>query len=193
MTAPTLIGGCDIETTGLSQEDGHRIIEIAVVIRTPQGAPVGRWSTPVNPERGIDEDATKIHGKRLEDLLAAPTWSVVAPKLSALLAKLPYCVMHNGIGFDAPFIYRELLRAGQPLPRMAITDTMVQGRWATPDGALPNLKALCFACDVPYDPEAAHGADYDVDVMLDCFFKQLPRGFFTLATAPYELPPLEKK
>lgn len=55
---------------------------------------------------------------------------------------------------------------------------MVQGRWATPMGKYPSLKELCFACDVPYDPEKAHGAEYDVDMMMQSFLFGYKLGFF---------------
>lgn len=188
-----IAAGLDTETTGLEQEKGHRIIEVAVVLRDlDTGARLGKFVQRINPKRPIDPDAEKVHHIKFEDLVACPTWEEIGPKLSALLGKCHYHIIHNA-EFDAPFVLRELQRIGAPLPQLRIIDTMQQGRWATPDGTIPNLKALCFACDVPYDTEAAHAAEYDVDVMLDCFFKQFPRGFFQLPTAPYELTSLKEK
>ncbi|KCY89039.1 hypothetical protein J831_3542, partial [Acinetobacter baumannii 25691_8] len=39
---------------------------------------------------------------------------------------------------------------------------------------------LCFALNIDYDPNAAHAADYDVDVMMQCFFAGLDRGFYKI-------------
>jgi DNA polymerase-3 subunit epsilon len=89
-------------------------------------------------------------------------------------------VAHNGNGFDLPFIAAELLRIGSPVPNVQSVDTMLDGRWATPNGKYPNLEELCFAMDVPYDQKLAHSAEYDVNVMLDCFFKALKMGFYKL-------------
>jgi len=188
-----ILAGFDTETTGLEQEKGHRFIEVAAILcDLDTGERLGKFVQRINPQRPIDADATAVHGIKFEDLVHCPTWEEVGPKLSALLSRCHYVVAHNGIGFDAPFVLRELLRIGAPLPELRIVDTMLQGRWATPDGMVPNLGTLCFACDVPYDPEAAHAADYDVEVMLACFFKQFPRGFFTLPNEPYRLPTSEK-
>ena len=66
---------------------------------------------------------------------------------------------------------------------------MVQARWATADGMQPSLKALCFACGVKYDEGKAHGALYDVEVMLESFFGQYRRGFFQLPTVAYQFKP----
>lgn len=185
----SLIGGLDIETTGLSQEKGDKIIEVAVVIRELEtGKERLRWTQRINPERGIDPGATAVHGIVFEELVSEPTWPAVAPKLGVILSKLDYVCTHNGEGFDLPFITHELMREGVAVPPIRSIDTMMQGRWASPDGMPPNLRALCFACGIPYDTALAHAAEYDVRVMLDCFFGQFPRGFFNLPTDYYRLP-----
>lgn len=190
-----LIAGLDIETTGISQEKGHRIIEVSLILHDlDTGGRKGSFTTRINPQRPIDEDAEKVHGISFDSLVGCPVWTDVAPKLSAIMGRCDYIVAHNGEGFDMPFVFQEFLRVGVSLPTVRLIDTMLQGRWATPDGSVPNLGALCFASDVPYDPEQAHGAEYDVEVMLACFFKLYPRGFFTLPADPFKLPsPKETK
>lgn len=190
----TLIAGSDIETTGLNQAEGHRIIEICVSIyELETQIKRGSFTQRINPQRAIDPEAQAIHGIGLEELMGQPTWEEVAPKIAALLGKVDHFVAHNGDGFDLPFIYGELLRVGQPLPQLGSIDTMLQARWATADGSVPNLRALAFACGVPYDPSKAHAADYDVDVMMQCFFQQYPRGFFQLPTSPWQFTPMKPK
>ena len=194
MSVRNLLAALDTESTGLDQTAGHRLIEVAVNVWDMDArAKVGKFVQRINPQRGIDPEAQAIHGIPYEDLVNEPTWEVVGPKLAKLLGACRYALAHNGEGFDLPFIYRELLRIGEPMPKLRSIDSMLQARWATPDGSLPNLKALCFACDVNYDPAQAHAADYDVQVMEQCFFRQLDRGFFTLPTTIYELPPLTAK
>lgn len=189
-----IVGFLDFETTGLKQEDGHRIIETALILCDLNTREViGTVEQRTNPERPIDEKAQAVHGIRYEDLVACPTWPVFAPKLAALLGRCHYVVAHNGEGFDLPFVFREFIRVGIAPPRVMLTDTMLQGRWATPDGAVPNLGALAWACDVPYDTTKAHAALYDVEVMRDCFFSQYERGFFQLATSPFVLQPIKEK
>jgi DNA polymerase-3 subunit epsilon len=183
----------DIESTGLSQPDGDRIIEIAAhIYDMDTRAKVGRFSQRINPQRAIHPDAEKVHGIKFEDLVAEPLWDEVGPKFAKVMGACRYGIAHNGLGFDFPFIWREFIRIGVAPPQLIAVDTMVQGRWATPDGAVPNLKALCFACGVPYDTTLAHAADYDVERMALCFFDQLDRGFFKLPTEYYVLPPLSE-
>lgn len=175
-----LIFGLDIETTGLEQEKGHRIIEIAMVgfdveTRKPKGAYVKR----INPARAIDPKAQAVHGISLADLAGEPAWEAIAPDIYKLLNAADYVVAHNGNRFDLPFIAMELMRVGQPIPNVTPIDTL-DARWATPDGKMPKLQELCWAFDVDYDPAKAHGARYDVDVMMQCFWIGLDRGLFSL-------------
>lgn len=176
-----LIGGLDIETTGLSQEDGHRIIELGISLydvktREHKGALVQR----INPERSIQAEAQRVHGISYEELVDEPTWSEVASKLSRVIGSCKYIVAHNGLGFDLPFVRNELMRVGVEMPEVILIDTMLDARWATPMGKLPSLKELCFSLEVDYDPDLAHSARYDIDVMMQCFWKGLDLGFFQL-------------
>lgn len=194
MSARRLVAGLDIESTGLSQPDGDRIIEIAIAVHDlDTKARVGAFETRINPQRSIDPAAQAVHGISFEMLAESPLWSAVAPKVAALLSKCHYVIAHNGLGFDMPFVYGELQREGLALPQVGLVDTMLQARWATPDGSLPNLGALCFACGVEYDKAKAHGALYDVDVMMASFFSQFERGFFSLPTQHYQFVPQASK
>lgn len=174
-----LVAGFDLETTGLSQPDGHRIIEVAFklydsVTHEAKGMMIQR----INPERSIDAKAQRVHGIAFEDLVLMPKWDAVAPKLNKLFSAVDGVVAHNGIGFDMPFIRGEMMRVGLIMPNVFVIDTMLDARWATPHGKSPNLGELCYALDVDYDPAKAHSAEYDVDVMMACYFEGLKQGFF---------------
>jgi len=189
----TLIAALDIETTGIDQTDGHRIIEIAIAVHDLESqARVGSFVTRINPQRGIDPSAQEVHGISFDMLADKPLWGAVAPKISAILSRCQYVVAHNGEGFDMPFLYGELLREGCSLPPVGVVDTMLQARWATADGGLPNLGALCFACGVEYDKDKAHGALYDVEVMMNSFFSQYPK-FFRMPTAHWVFKPMTSR
>ena len=52
----------DIETTGLSFKDNHKIVEIAC-IETNELIPTKRvFHKIINPERNVPDEAFKIHG-----------------------------------------------------------------------------------------------------------------------------------
>jgi len=180
----TIIAGLDLETTGLDWATGHRIIEVAAILYSDDGTKMGGFVKRINPERAIDPKAHAVHGISFEDLAMEPKWSEIAPKLHAVLSRCDQVVAHNGIGFDVPFLAHEFKREGLSLPSCLhhCYDTMVDGRWATPMGKLPNLGELCFATEVSYDPGAAHAADYDVDVMMQAFFAARKWGYFQSIT-----------
>jgi DNA polymerase-3 subunit epsilon len=175
-----LVGGLDLETTGLSQPDGHRIIEIALCLYDLDTEEFkGKFVQRINPQRPIDPKAQAVHGISFDQVAMCPVWDEIAPKVSKILSKVDVLIAHNGEGFDIPFLYGEFARLGIAAYPQPLVDTMLQARWATPYGKYPTLGELCFACDVEYDHAKAHGAEYDVDVMVKSFFKGYKRGFFT--------------
>ena len=52
----------DTETTGLSVENGHRIIEIGCIELDNQILTPNRFHCYLNPQRKVSEEAFKVHG-----------------------------------------------------------------------------------------------------------------------------------
>lgn len=178
-----IIAGIDIETTGLEQEKGHRIIEICCSLYDLDARQKRlTWSKRINPHRSILADAERVHGISISDLANCPSWEETAPTVQAILKKCHIIVGHNGDSFDFPFIAAELVRVGLQPPNPKTFDTMVNARWATPFGKLPKLQELCFALGIEYDPAKAHAAEYDVDVMMSALWEGIDRGAFILPT-----------
>lgn len=173
----------DIETTGLRAEDGHRIIELSFgvwvydkVAKTKRK--LGKtWVQRVNPERTIDPAAEAVHGISLSMLRGAPKWEDVAPTVNKILARTNLFIAHNA-SFDCPFIALELIRLGYPMPKFDVFCTMDGGRLATGFGKVPNLGELAYACGIPYDPDAAHSALYDTEILEQCYWKGVELGLF---------------
>lgn len=184
-----IVMGVDTETTGLEQEKGHRIIEIALLSYDLDSRTlVDRYVQRIDPERSIDPGAQAAHGISYSELVGQPKWEDVAETIAKRIGKIDLLVAHN-MGFDGPFIAAELLRVGYQPPDVHSLCTMENARWACPDGKLPRLGELCFSLGINYDRAKAHAAEYDVMVTLDCFFKGLERGFYTL---PSELRSMER-
>jgi DNA polymerase-3 subunit epsilon len=170
----------DLETTGLSQAKGHRIIEIGMIIADlDTEKELGRYVRRLNPGRKIDPKAQAVHGISLEDLKDEPKWEDIAPQVNRIINQSHLLVAHN-MDFDGSFIVGELLRVGIDPPDIASVCTMEEGRWATPIGKLPTLYELCFAVGVEYDHEQAHGAIYDVEVMMAAFFQARRLGHYQI-------------
>lgn len=178
-----VIAFADIETTGLEQHKGHRIIELGIGVwryspDTGARRKLGKtWLQRIDPKRDIDPGAQAVHGISLADLRGCPVWEDVAPNLHKVLKSTDVFIAHNA-EFDAPFIALELARAGFPVPSFQIFCTMQNGRAATSMGKVPNLGELCWTMDVDYDPDAAHAADYDVECMEQAYWRGVERGLF---------------
>jgi DNA polymerase III subunit epsilon len=177
-----IITGIDTETTGLSQQDGHRIIEISLAFYTTRDGYTLRklgqtWTQRINPLRPIDPMAQEVHGISSADLRGAPEWEQVAPKIVSLLSKTHILVGHN-MAFDGPFVGLELARIGYAVPQCETFCTMEAGRAFTALGKTPSLKELCWALDVEYDTSKAHAADYDTERTMECFERGVSWGYY---------------
>ena len=96
----------DIETTGLSFKDNHKIVEIAC-LETNEFIPTKRvFHKLVNPERNVPEEAYKIHGYSTDFLKDKPKFHEVADELLTFIGKKDL-IIHNA-SFDLPFINHEL-------------------------------------------------------------------------------------
>jgi len=100
----TIITGIDLETTGLKQEKGDRIIEVcASLYNLEERRKLLTWTQRINPQRSMSEDAQRVHGITLMELANEPVWDAVAQKVQAIMQKSDIMVAHNAM-FDMPFI-----------------------------------------------------------------------------------------
>ena len=68
----------DTETTGLSFNDGHKVVEVAC-IETKDLIATGRvFHKLINPKRSVPDEAFKIHGFSQEHLSDKETFDQVA-------------------------------------------------------------------------------------------------------------------
>ena len=96
----------DIETTGLSFNDNHKIVEIAC-IETNELIPTKRiFHKIINPERNVPEEAFKIHGFSSDFLKDKPKFFEIADELLNFINEKDL-IIHNA-SFDLPFINHEL-------------------------------------------------------------------------------------
>lgn len=143
----------DLETTGLSIQRHHRIIEIGVVIANSSGEIIREWETLVNPERELD--GSEIHGLTNADLFNAPTFKMIASELKDLLAR-NILVAHN-LSFDATFLANEFDRINYqtPISPMAGLCTMK----LAPQFFQNSSRSLASCCEnIGYQIGHAHAA-----------------------------------
>ena len=165
----------DTETTGLESENGHRIIEIGCVEVVNRRLTRNNLHLYVNPEREIDEGATRVHGMTLDDLRDKPKFAEVADQF------LSFCegaeiVIHNA-SFDVGFLDAELARLGRGSFRKycrGVTDTLALARELYP-GKRNSLDALCERLMVPNRHRTLHGALLDAELLAEVFLS-MTRG-----------------
>ena len=145
----------DFETTGLAPGVHDRVVEVAIVHVDAQGVIEGRWDTLVNP--GRDLGPQHIHRIRAAEILDAPTFAQIVPRLLELFAGR-VIVAHNA-SFDLRFLSAEFDRAGVwGMPSVISLCTMQLAREYLP-GAGRSLADCCDAVDIVLDD--AHRASSD--------------------------------
>lgn len=142
----------DTETTGMSPEAGHRLVEVARV-EILDGALGEAWSSLVRPGRPIPPDAARVHGITDAMVAEAPDPRDVGCALREACGELPL-VFHNA-PFDLPFLLQLFREAGAPVLLNPIVDTLGLARGLQGTGG-NSLGALAARMGLP--PEPAHRA-----------------------------------
>ncbi|MBD3666369.1 MAG: DNA polymerase III subunit epsilon, partial [Kangiella sp.] len=159
----------DTETTGISPDEGHRLVEIGCV-ELENHMPTGRtFHVYINPERDMPEGAFKVHGLSEEFLSDKPKFAEVADDFVAFIADAPL-VIHNA-AFDMGFLNAELKRSGrQVLPPSQAVDTLAIARKKFP-GAQNSLDALCRRFNVDNSNRVKHGALLDSELLAEVYLE----------------------
>jgi len=165
----------DTETTGLSADNGDRIIEIGCVEMVNRKLTGNNRHIYVNPGRDSHEEALKVHGITTEFLKDKPKFAEIADDLLAYLSGAEL-IIHNA-PFDLGFLDMEFGKLGQPKVReivASVTDTLVMAKELYP-GKRNSLDALCDRLEVDNSGRTLHGALLDAELLADVFIN-LTRG-----------------
>ncbi|HOE42333.1 MAG TPA: DNA polymerase III subunit epsilon [Rhodoferax sp.] len=165
----------DTETTGLSADNGDRVIEIGCVELVNRKLTGNNRHFYLNPGRDSHEEALKVHGLTSEFLKDKPRFEAVAADLLDYL-KDAELVIHNA-PFDLGFLNMELALIGLPPLRGQVAnviDTLVMAKELYP-GKRNSLDALCDRLEVDNSGRALHGALLDAELLADVFIN-LTRG-----------------
>jgi DNA polymerase-3 subunit epsilon len=165
----------DTETTGLSAENGDRIIEIGCVELLNRKLTGNNLHFYVNPERDSHEDALKVHGISNEFLRDKPKFAAIADQLLDYLHDAEV-IIHNA-PFDISFLNKEMERLGRPPMKTVIgkvTDSLVMAKEMFP-GKRNGLDALCDRLGVDNSGRTLHGALLDAELLADVYIN-MTRG-----------------
>ena len=165
----------DTETTGLSAENGDRVIELGCVELFARKLTGNDLHMYFNPERESHEDALKVHGLTTDFLRDKPKFATLAKDVVEYLRGAEL-IIHNA-AFDVGFLNKELELAGLPPLRTfvsEVTDTLAMAKQVYP-GKRNSLDALCDRFGVDRSNRTFHGAKLDAQLLADVYIN-LTRG-----------------
>ena len=167
-THPIRILALDTESTGLSHEDGDRIIEIGIVEIDNFKITDREYHIYLNAEgRPVSKEAESIHGISDEFLEDKQKFRDIAHEFLNFIGD-SYLLIHNA-EFDIGFINAEFARAGMaPFPRDRVIDNIALARQRFP-GAAANLDALCRRLKIDNSSRDKHGALLDAQLLAQVY------------------------
>ncbi|EHR71610.1 DNA polymerase III, epsilon subunit [Burkholderiales bacterium JOSHI_001] len=165
----------DTETTGLSPENGDRVIELGCIEMENRRLTGNTLHLYFNPERKNHEDAVRVHGLTDEFLADKPLFAACVDEVVQFLEGAEI-IIHNA-AFDVGFLNEELRRVGRgPVTGIVakVSDTLLMAREMFP-GKSNSLDALCKRLEVDNSNRTLHGALLDAGLLAEVYIR-LTRG-----------------
>lgn len=159
----------DLETTGISHELGHRVIEVGCVELLDRQRTGNRFHAYLNPQRQVDQGAFRIHGLSNAFLEDKPLFKDIAEDLIQFIHSAEL-IIHNAV-FDVGFLNAELNLLNWPKTvgdYCSVCDTLLLAREKHP-GQRNNLDALCKRYDISHSGRKLHGALLDAEILASVY------------------------
>jgi len=161
----------DTETTGLSVNYKHRIVEIACIETNDLITTKKIFHKIINPQRDVPEDAFKVHGLSTEFLKNKETFDKVADELLEFI-KDKKIIIHNA-SFDLGFLNYELkLIRKNEIKKDNIIDSLEIARERFP-GTSNSLDALCRRFNIDLSRRTKHNALLDCELLREVYINLL--------------------
>ena len=161
----------DTETTGLSPNDGDRILEIAC-IETKDLIPTKKiFHKLINPERKVSQEAFKVHGFSNDFLQDKQKFKEIADELLEFIdgKKL---IIHNA-PFDIGFLNSELKKINKKvLDIKKVDDTLSLARSKFPASS-NSLDNLCKRFNIDISRRTKHNALLDCELLREVYINLL--------------------
>jgi len=160
----------DTETTGLSIQDGHRIVEIGCIEIENLVPTKNIFHCYLNPERKVSEKALEVHGYTDEFLSNQKKfYEIVDDFLNFIKDK--QLVIHNA-QFDLSHLNHELALLGKKKLNGDVVDTLKLARDKFP-GSPTSLDALCKRYRIDNSKRTQHTALIDCDLLAKVYINLL--------------------
>jgi len=161
----------DTETTGLSPNDGHKIVEIACIETEDLTSTKKIFHKIINPQRDVPEGAYKVHGFSTEFLKNKETFDKVAKEFINFI-KDKKIIIHNA-SFDLGFLNYELkLIRKNEIKKNNIIDSLEIARGKFP-GASNSLDALCRRFGIDLSRRIKHNDLLDCELLREVYINLL--------------------
>ena len=152
----------DTETTGISIQEGHRIVEIGCIELENQIPTKRKFHCYLNPERKVSEKALEVHGYTDDFLVKQKKFKEVSDEFLEFI-KDKTLIIHNA-EFDLAHLNNELMLLGKAKLSNTIIDTLVLARNKFP-GSMVSLDALCKRFRIDNSRRVQHTALIDCDLL----------------------------
>ena len=152
----------DTETTGISVQEGHRIVEIGCIELENLIPTKNKFHCYLNPERKVSEKALEIHGYTDDFLSNKKKFKEVVEEFLTFV-KDKRLVIHNA-EFDLSHLNNELKIIGKNKIDNEVVDTLSLARNKFP-GSQISLDALCKRYRIDNSKRVQHTALIDCDLL----------------------------
>jgi len=169
----------DTETTGLSPQNGDRMVEIGAIEVSHRKLHSERtFHRYINPQRDIPETVVRIHGIDNAKVKDELTFEQIADDFLEFIQG-GTLVIHNA-AFDLGFIMNELALFDKPgIGHVPVIDTLELARKQHPQQR-NNLNALCDRYGVERGHRELHGALLDSELLAEVYLEMTGGRQFSL-------------
>ncbi len=167
----------DTETTGISVQEGHRIVEIGCIELDNLIPTKNKFHCYLNPERKVSEQALKVHGYDDKFLSKQKKFGDIVNEFLEFI-KDKRLIIHNA-EFDLAHLNNELRIYGENKIKNEIVDTLVVAREKFP-GSQVNLDALCKRFRIDNSKRTQHTALIDCDLLTKVYINLIDQKEPTL-------------
>ena len=161
----------DTETTGLSFNEGHKIVEIACIETEDLIATGNVFHKLINPQRDVPDEAFRIHGFSQKFLKDKSTFDEIADDFLNFV-KGKKIIIHNA-SFDLSFLNGELkLIKKESIDKKIVIDSLEVARNKYP-GTSNSLDALCKRFNIDLSKRTKHNALLDCELLREVYINLL--------------------
>ena len=168
----------DTETTGLSVQEGHKIVEIGCIELNDLVPTTNIFHCYLNPQRKVSKDALEVHGYTDEFLSNKKKFYEIVNEFLEFI-KDKKLIIHNA-DFDLAHLNNELQLIGKKkIEKVNVIDTLDIARDKFPGSSI-SLDALCKRYRIDNSKREKHNALVDCELLTKVYINLIDQKEPTL-------------